>query len=170
MPVDSSDASVTRKVQLEAKYPSPSTNLIIHSALLSHAQADLLVPMSAPTPPPNPLIRQSNPAPTGAAAAAPPVSPSPTAQPRRKVTPERRAFSWSRPFRFALQPKILFFGILPAGLALSFFDPLGLYVKVERGLDKRVGGGPTMEAAQQIRRAGRGQNPVPVDHDKPAVA
>jgi hypothetical protein len=90
-------------------------------------------PMPPPQPPSNPLVRKS----------ASPSSARPSAT-SPKIPRPAHQFSWSRPFAFALRPKILLFVVAPTAMLLNYLDPLGTNEKVKEKIESVI---PTMESA-----------------------
>ena len=100
------------------------------SNYLTSVQLTSLMP--APTPPSNPLVRKSA-SPSASSSASAPKIPRPAHQ-----------FSWSRPFAFALRPKMLFLVVAPTAMLLNYLDPLGTNEKVKEKIESVI---PTMESA-----------------------
>ena len=120
--------------------------------------------MSDSKQPPKPLIRPpkaDTSIPTSQAASAPSSSSSgPSTSPRDPVsrrragaleTPKspRKPFSWSRPVKRVLQPRVFILAVLlPAGI-LAYFDPLGFNDQVQRTFGDI---GPRSEVTREVKK------------------
>ena len=140
-----------------------------------------LGPMSSSAGPPKPLVRSSRPP---SESPRPPSLPSSSARPgtgsllanlpllsrrtgRRKALEPRRPFSWSAPFRFALRPRILVFGILLPAFVMAYFDPFGLNPRIEKEMQKvaeRHGSGPGAISQPPAPPHPGGSPPIPNAH------